>query len=170
MNRFIRSLKGILTVIVVSALALLILAHVVVPLVFISLTTREADLLEAFERETGLKLPDNARVVSYRRPPDFFGNSGGMFRAKVACDEIGRLKNMSGTIFGNQDQFEVLRAKVAPMFDVWRASRFTIPAGASVVEYDQFNLEPWDDFFEVKAIYAVDGNNCTVYYHRDDTG
>lgn len=170
MNRLIRPLKGIFIVLMFSVLALVMLAHIIVPLMFMFLTTREADLLKAFERETGLKLPHNARVVSYRRPSDFFGNSGGMFRAKVACHEIGRLKNMSGTIFDDQDRFEVLPAKVAPMFDVWRKARFTIPAGASAVEYDQSNLEPWDDFFEVKAIYAIDENNCTVHYHRDDTG
>lgn len=170
MNHLIRLLKGILILLFVGGLASFLLLHLVVPLVFIFLTTREAGLLEDFERETGLKLPDNARVVSYRRPSDFFGNTGGMFRAQVACHEIGRLKNMSGSIFDDQDQFEILPAKVAPMFDVWRKSRFTIPAGASAVEYDHFNLEPWDDFFEVKAIYAIDEKNCTVHYHRNDTG
>ena len=168
MNRLIRLSKGCLITIAYSALAFCLVSAVGMYLM-LTIPLSEENLLQAFERETGLKLPDDARVRSHRTSSDLFGHSGGMLSARVACHQIEALKAVNGTLFDDRDRFEVLPTNVAPMFKVRRRSRFTIPAGASAVRYDQFNLLG-DDFFEVKAIYAVDEEGCTVHYHRDDTG
>lgn len=118
----------------------------------------EADLIKALYRETGVTLPPSARVVSHRTNGGFFGYWSGFLKAKVNCRDIAPLKQLSGDLFDSQTWFEVSSEPKTPQLDFWWKSRFTIPAGSQIVEYNSAGKSK-------QTIYAVDSKKCAVYYH-----
>ncbi|MEO1211301.1 MAG: hypothetical protein AAFX78_17390 [Cyanobacteria bacterium J06638_20] len=117
----------------------------------------ETDLIAELKRETGVQLPENADVISYRTGQSFFGYWSGFLKAEVDCRDLGQLGMLSGTIFDSQTYFDELQEPRQTEIDVWRRDRFTIPVGSNIVEYNRRDKQ---------TIYAIDADNCAVYYHR----
>lgn len=117
----------------------------------------EATLIAQMQQETGIQLPPMAKVVSYRTGGGFFGYWSGFLRADIDCRQMGQVWQLSGSLFDDQTPLQSLSAPKVVTFDIWRSSRFTIPAGADVAEY---NIVP------KHVVYAVDSKACAVYYHR----
>lgn len=117
----------------------------------------EASLVDELEKNMGVNLPATAKIISYRTAVSFFGEWGGMLRAKVPCRELGPFKAALRQMAGWTAQPEVLLDPQRAMLDVWRKSRFKIPAGSRVVVTDDG---------EFRAVYGVDPQRCTVHYQR----
>lgn len=117
----------------------------------------ETDLIAELKKETGVQLPENAEVTSYRTGSGFFGYWSGFLKADVDCRDLGQLRTLSGTIFDSQAYFDELQEPRQTEIDVWRRDRFTIPVGSDIVEYNRMDKQ---------TIYAIDVDNCAVYYHR----
>lgn len=126
---------------------------------FFIFSPSEADLIKELYRETGVTLPPSARVTSYRTDGGFFGYWSGFLKAKVNCRDMAPLKQLSGDLFDSQAPFEVSSKPKLARLDFWWKSRFTIPAGSHVVEYNSAGKSK-------QTIYAVDSKKCVVYYHR----
>ena len=125
---------------------------------FIAMPPSEATLIKLLHEETGVKLPPNAEVISYRTNGGFFGYWSGFLKAEVACQDIELYKAVSGTLFDGKTPFEVRSKPKAPGLNVWKKSRFTIPVGSYAVEYNERHHK--------QIIYAIDSKKCNLYYHR----
>ena len=118
----------------------------------------EASLIAELQENMGVELPVTAKITSYRTAVSFFGEWGGLLKANIPCQQIGQFKSSLTLLTDRQAHFEVLSQPQGAMLDVWQKSRFTIPTGSHVVETDDG---------EFQAIYAVDGNSCTIHYQRN---
>lgn len=129
------------------------------PALLIAMPPSEAGLIKELQEETGVELPSNTKVTSYRTNGGFFGYWSGFLKAEVACQDMESLRRLSGTLFDGKTPLQVRPTPKVTRLDVWRKSRFTIPAGSQVVEYN-------DAGGYKQTVYAVDSKNCAVYYHR----
>lgn len=125
---------------------------------FIAMPPSEAALLELLHQEAGIKVPASAEVTSYRTNGGFFGYWSGFLKAEVACQDMERYEQLSGSVFNSKTPFEVRSEPKITRLNVWQRSRFTIPAGSYAVEYN--------DGQNKQIVYAIDPKECNLYYHR----
>ena len=121
----------------------------------------EAQLIKDFEYQTEVSLPASARVTSYRTPYDFFGDWGGLLRAKIPCQEMQIFKQPSDSWADQNTRVETLsRPKGAMLKNARGKSRFTIPNGSQAVIIRRGEFD---------AVYAVEPSRCIVHYQRLST-
>jgi hypothetical protein len=148
----------IITSLVSSFLLLRTPAGTALLALFIAMPPSEAALIKALHEETGVKLPPNAEVTSYRTNGGFFGYWSGFLKAEVTCQDMEFYKTLSGTVFNSKTPFKVRSEPKSPELNVWQKSRFTIPSGSYAVEYNEDQHK--------QITYAIDSKKCNLYYHR----
>ncbi|MGD1859013.1 MAG: hypothetical protein ACFB0E_03465 [Leptolyngbyaceae cyanobacterium] len=130
-------------------------------LLFLGPPPSEAQLIADFEQQTGVSLPASARVTSYRTAYDFFGDWGGLLKAKIPCQEMQLLRHPSDFWSDQNIRVETLsRSRGSMLRNVWRKSRFTIPSGSHVAVIRRGEFD---------AVYAVEPTQCIVHYQRLST-